>query len=543
MHHKLNTRSSGKADLTALSMHETGDWSLIEQLPVAIYACDMQGRITFFNEAAVKLWGRTPVLGKDLWCGSWKIYDTGGVPMSLGDCPMAIALKEKRDVLGYEIVIERPDGVRMNVLPHPKPLLDPAGKMTGAINMLVDISEKREREQILRKNEKKYKSLTESLEKIVEERTLTLKKSEERYHKMIEEVQDYAIILLDTDGNISNWNKGAQQIKGYSEDEIIGKNFRIFYRQQDRDKKFPEQLIEMAKNDGRAIHEGWRVRKDGSTFWGSIVITALHDDENNIIGFSKVTRDLTERKQAEDKMKKYLRDIEIRNRQLEEFAFVASHDLQEPLRKIQIFSELAERNIDDKEAAKRNLSKINSSAQRMVMLIKGVLEYSKLSRHEELFATVDLSKTLRNVREDFDLLIREKGADIIYTNLPTVKGIPIQIHQLFSNLLSNALKFTDRDPVIEIEAETLANEEIRKYPNLSANGKYIKFTFKDNGQGFDSRYSDQAFKLFQRLDHSERGAGVGLALCKRIIENHKGHIEVLSKPNEGTTFLIILPAE
>src|SRR5580704_355085 len=121
-----------------------------------------------------------------------------------------------------------------------------------------------------------------------------LRKSEERYHKMIEEVEDYAILMLNREGIVQNWNKGAEKIKGYKESEIVGKSFRLFYLPEDREKKLPEKLIEEAVRNGKAIHEGWRMRKDGSKFWGSIVITALHDEERNVIGFSKVTRDLTE---------------------------------------------------------------------------------------------------------------------------------------------------------------------------------------------------------------------------------------------------------
>ena len=161
----------------------------------------------------------------------------------------------------------------------------------------------------------------------LEQRNETLRKSEERYHKMIAEIEDYAIILLDTNGNIQNWNTGAEKIKGYKAEEIIGKNFRIFYLPQDRDNKLPEKLLERVIREGKSAYEGWRVRKDGSTFWGSIVVTALHDDNGEVIGLSKVTRDLTEKKKAEDKMREYLAELENRNSELEQFAYIASHDL------------------------------------------------------------------------------------------------------------------------------------------------------------------------------------------------------------------------
>jgi PAS domain S-box-containing protein len=137
-----------------------------------------------------------------------------------------------------------------------------------------------------------------------------LRQSEERYFRMIDEVEDYAILLLDRNGNIQNWNKGAEKIKGYKENEILGKNFRIFYTKEDQDNGLPELLIDKAVKQGKALHEGWRVRKDGTRFWGSIVITALHDDQKNVIGFSKVTRDLTERKETEDRYHKMIDEVE-----------------------------------------------------------------------------------------------------------------------------------------------------------------------------------------------------------------------------------------
>lgn len=371
--------------------------------------------------------------------------------------------------------------------------------------------------------------------------TSNLKESEERYHKMIEEVQDYAILLLDRNGFIQNWNKGAEKIKGYTEKEILGKNFRIFYLDRDRENKLPEKLIEQAYNTGRAMHEGLRLRKDGTTFWGSIVITALHDKNNNIIGFSKVTRDLTEKKLADDQLKLYARDIEIRNKQLEEYAYIASHDLQEPLRKIQIFAELLEGNLNNEAAARKNLEKINNAAKRMSSLIKDVLKYSQLSSSDEHFTEINLKKIINAIKEDYELVINQKKAVIITKDLPVIKGLPVQMHQLFSNLISNALKFSSEKPVIEITAEKLSHEEVKNLKDLNIYREYTKITFRDNGIGFEEQYRDQIFKMFKRLESDSTGTGIGLALCKKIVENHNGHITVDSIPGHGTTFTIYLP--
>lgn len=361
--------------------------------------------------------------------------------------------------------------------------------------------------------------------------------TDERYYKMIDEVEDYAILLLNREGKIQNWNRGAEKIKGYSEKEILGKSFSIFYLPKDRVAKLPQHLLALAAEKGKAMHEGWRMRKDGSAFWGHVVITALHDHNNTVIGFTKVTRDLTERKLAEDQRDQDAKSIAIQNRQLEEFAYITSHDLQEPARKIQTFTRLLEKNIDNKEELLKYLGKINSSADRIVTLIKDVLNFSRLTLSQELFESVDLNATLEDVLVDFELAIREKDAQIITGQLPVVHGIPVQFHQLLSNLISNALKFNAGSPYITIRSE-IAEETIS---GLSA--LYHQISIQDNGIGFEAQYSEQAFLPFRRLTTEYAGTGIGLALCRRIVENHRGSLRVTSHPGKGTTFTVSLPLE
>ncbi len=353
-----------------------------------------------------------------------------------------------------------------------------------------------------------------------------LRQSEERYHRMITEVEDYAIILLDPEGNILNWNKGAEKIKGYESGEIIGKNFREFYLEEDRKKDLPGQLLNLAAATNKATHEGWRKRKDGSLFWGSIVITALHNTEGAIIGYSKVTRDLTEKKQFEDQ-------ILMQNKQLEEYAYVASHDLQEPLRKIQTFSNLLKKDIADNEKALKNLEKINASAERMSNLIRSVLTYSRTEGGKELFMPTDLNEVVRHIEADFEVLLHEKKGRIVYSGLPVINAIPIQMHQLFSNLISNAIKFNDKAPVVSITSEPAQS------PNADEHREFVKLEIADNGIGFDQEFESKMFRMFQRL-HDKPGTGIGLALCKKIVENHGGTIRATSSGN-GSVFEVVLP--
>ena len=440
---------------------------------------------------------------------------------------------------------------------------DDKGNLIGFSKVTRDLTDRKETEDNLRRYTKELQAANEELEASNEELEAAneelgvmneeLRRSEERYHKMVAEVQDYAIILLDRDGNIEDWNAGAEYIKGYTADEIIGRNFRIFYTKEDREAKLPETLIGIAVRKGRAHHEGWRVRKDGTKFWGSITITALHGHHGNIIGFSKVTRDLTERKLADDAIKKkneelleVNKELAVMNKELSSFAYISSHDLQEPLRKIQTFStrimELEEKNISHKGLDYFN--RIVAAAQRMRLLIDDLLTYSRANNAERKFETADLNQILGDVLSDLDTVIEEKKGVIECTPLPVVRVIPFQFHQLLFNLLMNALKFTKpgKPPYILIRSSIVSAERVPSLPNPAAS-TYYHISVADNGIGFPPEQSDRIFEVFQRLHGREeyKGTGIGLAICKKIVENHGGVIRAEGKPDEGATFHIYLP--
>ncbi len=540
-----------KKIFNALQESEERLLQVIKSLPAAVYTCNTEGYITLYNDAAIELWGRKPDIGKDLWCGSWKTFKPDGSPLPLDRCPMAVCLKEGHPVCGEEILIKKPDGQVRNVVPHPQPLFNASGKMTGAVNMLLDITDLKKTGEALREKEEKFRQLASSLEKTVEEKTLDLskkneelKKSEERYHKMVDEVEDYAIILLDKNGIIQNWNKGAEKIKGYKESEIVGKSFRLFYLPEDREKGTPEHLLQRAREKGKAVHEGWRLRSDGTRFWGSIVLTALHDKENNIIGFSKVTRDLTERKLTEDKMRDYANQLKFQNEQLEQFAYAASHDMKEPLRKILFYSnhllETESIHLPDKE--KEYLSRSVKAANRMKALIDDLLEYSKASLDTQEFETVDLNELIDEIVQSHKDAVEEKGAAIHFSSLPEIKGVPFQLRQLFDNLISNGVKYhhPERAPKVNISAEKINGDGTN---GLDPQKEYHKITVSDNGIGFDAEYSKKIFELFHRLPGVSKysGTGVGLTLCKKIVLNHHGSIKAVGRLNEGAAFEVYLP--
>ncbi|HTI92697.1 MAG TPA: PAS domain S-box protein [Puia sp.] len=509
---------------------------MLDLLPVAAYVCAMDGLIKSYNEEAVRLWGRRPVTGPkgERYNGAYRLYRENGELLPQDETPEALCLIDGVPKKDAEIIIERPDHSCSHARISVSPLRNEKGNRTGVICCLyssaktVHISSGVFRENALQENEERRR--------------------EERYHKMIEEVEDYAIILLDREGVIVNWNKGAEKIKGYKEEEIVGKSFQEFYLEEDRQNGLPIALLNEARRNGKAIHEGWRKRKNGTAFWGSILLTALHDHQNNIIGFSKVTRDLTEKKLAEDKTKEHLAQLEFQNDELEQFVYAASHDLKEPLRKIHLYNNYVAENpansLDPKSM--EYLTRSINATHRMKNLIDDLLTYSRATANVEGYDELDLNVVIDELISLHKDEFHQKRIEIQKKPLPVIRAVPFQVKQLFSNLIDNAVKYRhpDRNPHITIQHELINGSKIKLF-NADHAKEYHKISVKDNGIGFDSRYADRIFEIFQRLAHSNgiNGSGIGLAICKKIVQNHNGFITANGKPGEGASFHIYFPKD
>lgn len=342
------------------------------------------------------------------------------------------------------------------------------------------------------------------------------------YLRLIDEVQDYAIILLDIDGTIRNWNQGANRIKGYEFNEIIGKNFTLFYTKEDILNGKPFELLRNAEKHGRATDEGWRVRKDGTLFWASVTITALHNEDGYVTGFGKVTRDLTDKLVANR-----IRETEVRTKEIEQFAYVVSHDLQEPIRTVRNYIEvLCEDCLEDlSEDAMKYLDSINRAMERMQQMVIVMLDFSRLGK-DKILKEVDLKELVENVRSDLALKLNEKEACFEVDLKGKIKAYETEFSQLILNLLTNALKFQkpDTKPEIMIGMEEKADEYV--------------FHFKDNGIGIAPENQEKVFRVFQKLHRSNQyeGHGIGLANCKKIVDMHLGRIWVESELGKGSTF-------
>ena len=379
----------------------------------------------------------------------------------------------------------------------------------------------------------------------------SLRMSEEQFRLLVTGVRDYAIFMLNTDGYITSWNIGAQLIKGYTADEVIGKYFSIFYPPEEAATGKAARELQIAAQAGVYQEEGWRVRKDGTRFWASVVLTALYDDAGVLRGFSKVTRDLTERKQAEEAQRQ-LREQELRiareqaaraeaeaNVQLRDaFLNSTAHELRTPVTSVLGYAQLLQRRFERGEFTADRVEKpvyaIVVQAQRLDRLTTALLDITRLEHGKLVLerAPIDLRQSIVRVVQELELLTEDHT---IVLDLPesqlVVNGDELRFEQAMYNLVQNAMKYSPQGGTITVAARAVGGQAV--------------MTVADQGVGIPATDLPHVFDRFYRAANIPQatisGLGLGLYLVKEFISMHGGTVDATSVVGKGTTFRITIP--
>jgi PAS domain S-box-containing protein len=456
------------------------------------------------------LWGQRPEIGRDLWCGSYRIYRPDGTRLPLDHCPMAVTLREGRSVRGEEIIVERPDGTRRTVLPYPDPIRDAAGRIVGAVNMLLDVTEAKRTEDASR-----------------------------QLAAIVESSQD-AIISKDLNGVITSWNQGAERLFGYQAKEIVGRPVTVLMPPA-RVNEEPS-ILERVRS-GRPVdhYETVRLRKDGTSVEVSLTVSPIRDVNGKIIGASKIVRDITEKKLAERQLKEAHEEAVAASHAKDEFLAALSHELRTPLNPVLMIASEAAEDPEIPGEVRAQFATIRNNVELEAHLIDDLLDITRITQGKlSLEANqVDVHVVLNEAIDTVQSELQMKGIDLekeFAATKPTVVGDAVRLQQVFWNLLKNAVKFTPEKGTIIICTRT------------EKSGKLL-VTVTDTGIGITTGELGRIFDAFAQGDHggtreSHRfgGLGLGLAISKKLVEMHQGSIEASSLGrNQGATFLITLP--
>ncbi|MFT3766395.1 MAG: PAS domain-containing sensor histidine kinase [Minicystis sp.] len=470
----------------------------------AIFMLDPGGHVRTWNAGAehIKGYAREEIVGKHFST----FYPPEDIESGKPAMELRVAAAEGRfEDEGWRL---RNDGSRFWANVVITAVRDDAGRLVGFAKVTRDLTERRRAEEEVRQ-------------------------SEERFRLLLASVKDYAIYMLDPDGIVTSWNPGAEALKGYRADEIIGKHYALFYPPAELAAGKPARALAIARTEGRYEEEGERVRKDGSRFWASIVITAMRNDAGELVGFAKVTRDLTERRRAEDERLR-LAHAQEAVRLRDEFLSIASHELKTPLTALHLQLQRLEGITDLPERATRQLERAARNSTRLIALVETLLDVVRIT-----------GGRFRLTRERFDMgeAIRETVYRLVED--ATKAGSPIKVHekgrvvgswdrlrveQIFTNLITNAIKYGAGTPIdIRIDAE----------------GEAARITVTDRGPGIAPEDKERIFGRFERAAPMQNygGLGLGLYITRQIVEAHGGSIAVESEPGAGATFIVRLPLD
>ena len=488
---------------------------LLELTYDAVIVRNLNDEITYWNRGAEGLYG-------------WRVEEIlGRVPYDLLQTlfpkPRAEIAAETMET-GYwegQLTQRRRDGSVVIVFSRWVLRRDAQGNPNGILESSRDITAKRAAE--------------ESLERDAERNRV----NEISFRLLIEAVKDYAIIAFDPNGMVTSWNEGAERLKGYQAEEIMGQHISRLYAQEDIAAGKLEEELQQAAETGHVKDQGWRVRKDGSRFWAEVVTTALRDPGGKLIGFVKIDRDITARRDSE----KQIRDLNLElieqldqlgnvNRELEAFSYSVSHDLRAPLRHVDGFARILKDEYSPQipQEAIRYLDRILDGATQMGHLIDDLLNLARIGRKELKRKKLQMGRLVKEVMAELPAEAQERSIEWRIEPLPEMNCDPGLVKLALVNLLANAVKFTRKQAAAVIEVGTRIMD-----------GQRTIFV-RDNGVGFDPRYADKLFGVFQRLHRQEdfEGTGIGLVTVQRIIRRHGGEIWAESQLDAGTTFSFTL---
>ena len=345
--------------------------------------------------------------------------------------------------------------------------------------------------------------------------------------KCIESIEDYAIFILDTEGMIQTWNHGARKIKGYFADEVIGKHFSMFYTDDESSRLHPQRSLMIASEKGRFEEEGWRVRKSGEKFYVNVVLTALKNDDGDVIAFSKVTRDLSD--------KQRISELEESIRMRDEFISVASHELRTPVTKILLNLQFVKRTTESMtEKLMKALDVCETSTKELISIMDNLVDVSRLRLGQlEIRRTkTNITTIVLNVLTKFKDQIRLSGNHVSFVHDGDIIGYwdQTRLDQLFTNLLSNGIKYAEGKP-IKLE--------------LKCDGSSVLFSIQDEGPGIPYHKQPTIFERFERAADTRKisGLGLGLYVSRQIVEAHKGQISLESQPGKGARFTVVIPVK